>query len=138
VRRAHIAIPLRAASSNPASTSPRVGVSRVLPKTAHNEAMLSGEFGATLAYVTIVLLAIAITMSPSVWVWVRYPTDRKASKPLITATTLSVLVSLGLVWVFVGIEVLYDMSGDCLFPKRLIDGDCETGIIPPKESLTRA
>jgi hypothetical protein len=92
--------------------------------------MLSGEFGATLAYVTIVLLAIAITMSPSVWVWVRYPTDRKASKPLITATTLSVLVSLGLVWVFVGIEVLYDMSGDCLFPKRLIDGDCETGINP--------
>jgi hypothetical protein len=90
--------------------------------------MLSEDVGASAAYITIVLLAIAITMSPTVWVWVRYPTDRKASRPLIAATTLSVLVSLGLLWVFVGVELLYDMSGDCLFPKRLIDGDCETGI----------
>jgi hypothetical protein len=92
--------------------------------------MLSGDVVASVAYVTIVLLAIFLAMSPTLWIWVRYPTDRKASKPLIAATTFSVLVSLGLLWVFVGVELLYDISGDCLFPKRMIDGDCETGINP--------
>jgi hypothetical protein len=107
-----------------------LGGSKYWQKQGHNEAMLLGEVGASAAYVTIVLLAIFLAISPTLWIGVRYPTDRKASKPLIAATTFSVLASLGLLWVFVGVELLYDITGDCLFPKRLIDGDCETGINP--------